>query len=151
MTKFVDSFDATVIHFFRRDGVAMARIALFIVYFWFGLLKIIAVSPANPLVSALLAKTLPFITFHQFIVFFGVYEMLIGICFLIPRFERVAIALLVPHLITTIMPLIMLPAITWSTVFVPTLEGQYIIKNVLIIALAMGIAAHLHPFHSHEK
>jgi hypothetical protein len=30
--------------------------------------------------------------------------------------------------------------------FVPTLEGQYIIKNVAIIALAIGIAAQLRPY-----
>jgi len=43
------------------------------------------------------------------------------------------------------MPLILLPQVTWSGILVPTLEGQYIIKNLAIIAAAIGIAAHLHP------
>lgn len=123
----------------------LARLALFTVYFWFGILKVIGASPANPLVANLLERTLPFITFPVFIIFFGLYEMLIGILWLIPRGERVAIALLVPHLITTVLPLILLPGVTWHAPFVPTLEGQYIIKNIVIVALAVAIGAHLRP------
>ena len=72
--------------------------------------------------------------------------MIIGIAFIIPHFERLAIALLVPHMITTFLPLLFLQSITWHGFLTPTLEGQYIIKNLVIIALAMGIAAHLQPF-----
>ena len=71
--------------------------------------------------------------------------MIIGISFILPRCERLAIALLIPHMILTTLPLIFLPAMTWKGLLTPTLEGQYIIKNLVIIALAMGIAAHLHP------
>jgi uncharacterized membrane protein YkgB len=41
------------------------------------------------------------------------------------------------------MPLFLLPEITWGKMFVPTLEGQYIIKNVIIIALAAMVFADL--------
>ena len=50
------------------------------------------------------------------------------------------------HMIMTFMPLFMLPEVTWSAFLVPTLEGQYIIKNLVIISGAIGIAAHLQPF-----
>lgn len=139
-------FDKTFIGFLKRGSEPLARIALFVVFFWFGILKLFGASPANPLVTSLLERTLPFITFDHFIILFGAYEMFIGILFLIPRAERAAIALLIPHMITTIMPLILLPAVTWQTWFVPTLEGQYIIKNLVIIALAVSIGARLHPF-----
>jgi uncharacterized membrane protein YkgB len=115
------------------------------VYGWFGLLKVIAVSPANPLVNSLLQKTLPFITFDQFIVVFGVLEVVIGVLWLIPRLERVAAIFLGLHLVTTLMPLIVLPSITWQGWGVPTLEGQYIIKNVLIMAAALHILANKKP------
>jgi hypothetical protein len=39
----------------------------------------------------------------------------------------------------------LLPAVTWQSFFVPTLEGQYIIKNLVIIALAIALASHLEP------
>jgi uncharacterized membrane protein YkgB len=48
-------------------------------------------------------------------------------------------------MVTTFGPLYFLPSETWTGFMVPTLEGQYIIKNLLIIAAAVGVAAHLHP------
>lgn len=139
-------FDHSFISFLKKWSGPLARVALFVVFFWFGILKLVGMSPADPLVADLLERTLPVITFNHFIILFGAYEMLIGILFLIPRAERVAIALLIPHMITTVMPLILLPTVTWQTWFVPTLEGQYIIKNLVIIALAVSMGARLHPF-----
>lgn len=116
-------------------ALPLARISLFVVYFWFGILKIVDSSPAGPMVTGLLDKTLPFFEPHLFLVLFGLYETLIGICFLIPKLNRIAIYLALPHLISVMLPLFLMPSLTWSAPFVPTLEGQYIIKNVLIIAL----------------
>ncbi len=128
----------------------LARFALFVVFFWFGILKIIGTSPANPMVADLLGHTMPFIAFPQFIFFFSLYEMLIGLTFLAKGYERHAMALLIPHMIMTSLPLIFLPALTWQGFLTPTIEGQYIIKNLCIIALAFAVAAHLHPF-DHKK
>lgn len=139
------TLDKQLIVFARRNSTLFARFALFIVFFWFGILKIINVSPANPLVSALLEKTLPFITFNQFIFAFGIYEMIIGILFLKKGWERFAILLLLPHMITTILPLFLLPSVSWTSPLVPTLEGQYMIKNVLIIAVAMILGSKITP------
>ena len=122
------------------SGVRLfGRLALFVVYFWFGLLKVVTDSPANPLVEALLKKTLPFVTFDHFIVGFGILEMVIGILFLFPRLTKWALLILLLHMATTIMPLFLLPAIAWQGWFVPTLEGQYMIKNLVIIALALSL------------
>lgn len=140
------AFDNWFIHFIRRISIPFARFALFVVFFWFGILKIIGTSPANPMVADLLQVTMPFMTWETFIILFSLYEMLIGLAFLVPGFERQAIALLIPHMIMTSLPLLFLPAMTWQGFFTPSLEGQYIIKNLVIIAVAMGIAAHLHPF-----
>jgi len=138
-------FDALILHRIKRVAEPCARGALFIIFFWFGLLKVLDISPADPLVGALLEKTLPFVSFGAFRVFFGLYEMVIGLAFLIRGAERCAVALLLPHMATTFMPLVLLPDDTWTSVLVPTFVGQYIIKNLIIIALALSIAAHLHP------
>ncbi len=129
----------------RREylGFIFAHFALFIVFVWFGSLKFFDLSPANPLVENLLRQTLPFISFQTFIMLLGAWEVLIGILFIIPKMERVAMILLIPHMITTIMPLFLLPEISWQGFMVPTLEGQYIIKNVVIIALAVSMFADL--------
>ena len=151
MRRYFEQFDVWFIHLLRKLSMPFARAALFIVFFWFGILKIIGTSPANPLVSDLLHATMPFMTWDTFIVLFAIYEMIIGVSFLFPKLARLSIALLIPHMIMTILPLILLPEMTWQGFMTPTLEGQYIIKNILIIALAMGVAAHLHPFHSGKK
>lgn len=140
----LEIFDEKVINFSRKWGMPFSRFAIFVVYFYFGALKVFELSPASPLVSALLAQTMPWISPDAFLVAFGLLEMLIGIIFLIPHLERLAVFALVIHLVTTAMPLFILPAIAWSSFLVPTLEGQYIIKNILLVALALGILSHLH-------
>jgi len=123
----------------------MARIALFVVFFWFGLLKLLGLSPAGGLVHDLYDQTITFMAFDTFYFLFALLECLIGIMFLIRGLERIVIPLLFFHMVTTFMPLFMLPTESWQSFMVPTLAGQYIIKNLVIIAVAIGIAAHLHP------
>jgi uncharacterized membrane protein YkgB len=141
----IQKIDSSLINFFRRIFVPSARIGLFIVFFWFGFLKVIGLSPASGVVQRLFENTIPFMEFSTFLVLFGLFECLIGVLFLIKGMERVVIPLLLIHMITTFGPLVYLPEETWQKFMVPTLEGQYIIKNVVLIAAAVGIAAHLHP------
>ncbi len=117
----------------------LIRASLFIIYFWFGILKLIDASPANPLVADLLARTMPFITFGHFIICLGLFEMLIGVLFLIPRYQKLATGLFIIHMFVAAMPLILAPAMTWQSLLVPTLEGQYIIKNLALIALVANL------------
>lgn len=145
MKRLFRKLDFYLISLFKKIATPLARLAIFVVFFWFGYLKIIGVSAANPLVQDLLAQTLPFITFDQFIVLFGIYEILIGFLFIVPKMERLAIFLLIPHMVMTVLPLFILRQLTWESTGVPTMEGQYIIKNIAIIALAFSIASHLHP------
>jgi len=146
-----ERLDALVIHRIKKVAEPCARGALFTIFFWFGLLKVMGVSPADPLVAQLLEKTMPFIAFDGFRIFFGLYEMIIGFSFLYAGLERVAIILLLPHMATTFLPLVLLPNETWASVLVPTFVGQYIIKNLIIIALALSMAAHLHPIKEISK
>ena len=114
-------------------------------YFWFGLLKLLGVSPAAPLVQALFEKTITFMLFAAFYTIFSVFEVVIGLLFLVRGMERLAIFLLGLHLIATVLPLVFLPQVAWQGLFVPTLEGQYIIKNILIAASAVVVGSKLVP------
>ena len=127
--------------YFKKISLPFARLSLFIIYFWFGLLKLIGTSPANPLVEDLQQRTIPFMSFDTFNIWFALFEMLIGVLFLFPKVTKIVLVLLGLHMITTVMPLILLPQVTWQAPLVPTLEGQYIIKNLLIISAAFFIAA----------
>lgn len=145
------SLDRSLILFFRKISTPLARLSLFIVFFWFGILKVLGESPASPLVERLFENTIPIMSFETFIIFFGLFECLIGLLFLIKGAERWVFPLLFIHMLTTIGPLVLLPQETWSSFLVPTMEGQYIIKNLVIIALAIGIAAHLRPLKQGPK
>jgi len=65
--------------------------------------------------------------------------MIIGICFLISKLDKLSITLLVFHLILTSLPLFLLSHLVWTKFGVPTLEGQYIIKNLVLLALGLSI------------
>lgn len=131
----------------KQYSVLLSRIALFLIYFWFGLLKVIGESPASEMVHHLLLKTMPFFPFNSFIVLFGLFEMVIGILFVIPGKERWALILFAIHMVTTILPLFVMAEV-WSKFLVPTLEGQYIVKNIALIACALTIwsSVEIKPF-----
>ncbi len=141
----IQAFDLKILYICRKVSIPFARVGLFVIFFWFGILKVFGLSPANPLVESLLSNTMPFWSFQSFIVFFGIFECLIGVLFLIKGLERIVAPMLLFHMFTTLLPIILLPQIAWQSFMVPTFEGQYIIKNLVIIAAAIGIVAHLHP------
>ena len=137
--------DHRIIHFLRRAFIPVGRFSLFVVYTWFGALKILGLSPASSLVHDLFNATIHFMPFSTFYILFAWFEVLIGIMFLFPRLTRYVLPLLFIHMITTFLPLIFLPQEAWSGFMVLTLPGQYIIKNLVIIAVGIGIAAQVHP------
>ena len=125
----------------KQASVLLSRVALFVLYFWFGLLKVINMSPASDMVHKVFDTTLgyvPFLSFGIFFILFGLLEVLIGILFIIPNLERYAINLFFLHIIATILPLFILSEV-WTAMFVPTLEGQYIVKNLALIACVFTV------------
>ena len=116
------------------------RVMLAIVYIWFGYLKVIGTSPAEGLVAELFQITLSgTISVNLFIKILGLFECVLGFVWLVPNFSKIAFYLLVFHLLTTFLPIIILPAITWTTFMSLTLVGQYIIKNVVLFSSAYFI------------
>ena len=115
------------------------QVSLGILFVWFGILKPIGISPAEPLVKATVAWMPPFEP-ATWLIIIGWWEVTIGICFLFRRTIRVAIALLFLQMVGTFMPLVMLPEVAFQEgriPYGPTMEGQYILKNILIISAAL--------------
>ncbi len=142
------SFDQRFIALLNKYSIPIARASLFVVFFWFGALKVFGLSPAGPLAEALTARTVGMQYFDTLFLALSLIECLIGILFLIPKTTRVVIPLLLIHMAVVCSPLVLTPDLVWQQPFVPTLEGQYIIKNVAIIAVALGIAASTKPLRS---
>jgi uncharacterized membrane protein YkgB len=139
------ALDLRIIAFFKRSFIPVARVALFVVFFWFGFIKLTGMSPAGPLAEALTAKTVGAEHFDVLFRILAFLECAIGVLFLMPKMVRITIALLFIHMAVVCSPLVLVPEFTWERAFVPTLEGQYIIKNLVIVAVAFGIAAHTQP------
>jgi uncharacterized membrane protein YkgB len=142
----IKQLDLKVINYLRLSFLPVARLAIFVIYFWFGILKLFGESPATPLAQTFVSKTLGAANFSWSFKALAVYECIIGILFLFPKLTRLVIPLLLIHMVVVCLPLFIVPDLAWIKPFVPTLEGQYIIKNLAIIALAIGIAAQTKPF-----
>lgn len=117
----------------------LARLSMFIVFFWFGILKVLGESPAEELVTRLHSLTIPFIPITSFLLILGLIEVSIGILFLIPKFTKLAFFIFILQMFTTFLPLLLLQDINWKGFLIPTLTGQYIIKNVVLVALGITI------------
>ena len=117
------------------------RVPLFVIFFWFGLLKPLGLSAAEPLVLDTV-NWMPLLSPEQWLNVIGWWEVLIGMAFLFQKTTNIALILLFLQMSGTFMPLFLLPEVTFQNLnpFTPTLEGQYIIKNILIIVSAIIIA-----------
>jgi uncharacterized membrane protein YphA (DoxX/SURF4 family) len=143
--KHVEHWDGKAIGFFSRTYIPVARFALFVVFFWFGFIKLTGMSPASELAEALTIKTIGAEWFDISFKIVALLEVVVGLLFLIPKAVRIVIPLLFFHMAVVCGPLVLVPEMTWQSFMVPTLEGQYIIKNIAVIAVAFGIAAHTQP------
>lgn len=137
--------DLKVIDFFKRSFIPFARFSLFLVFFWFGLIKLLGLSPASPLAEALIANTVGLMYFQVLFIILALLEVVIGLLFLFPKATRIVIPLLLVHMAIVCSPLLLVPDHTWQSFLIPSLEGQYIIKNAVVVAVAIGIAASTKP------
>lgn len=138
-TRF-DGLDAYIAHQMDRFGVPVLRYAIAIVFIWFGVLKVFDVSPAGELVAA----TVYLVPSEVFVPVLGIWEVLIGVCFLVRRLLRLGILLLFIQLPGTFLPLVLLPSVTFDAApVILTVEGQYIVKNLIIIGAALVIGGTL--------
>ena len=140
----IDRLDIRITRTLARLGVPALRIALGVVFLWFGALKFFPnLSPAE----LLAARTIEQLTFGVIrpdlaLPILATWEVLIGIGLLVGRWLRAVLFLLVVQMAGTFTPLLLFPNETFSVFpIAPTLEGQYIIKNIVLIGAAMVVGA----------
>ncbi|HJP88126.1 MAG TPA: DoxX family protein [Candidatus Limnocylindrales bacterium] len=140
----LDRVDARITRTLANLGVPLLRVALGVVFFWFGVLKFFPnLSPAEELA----ARTIQTISFGAIgpnvsLPVLAAWECLIGLGLILGKFLRATLALLALQMLGTFLPLVLFPQETF-TVFpiAPTLEGQYIIKNVVLVGAAIVVGA----------
>jgi uncharacterized membrane protein YkgB len=144
LPKPIDKLDVRITRTLARLGVPVVRIALGIVFLWFGVLKFFPnLSPAEDLA----ARTIEQLTFGAVrpgvsLPVLATWESIIGIGLILNRWMRAVLLLLAVQMAGTFTPLVLFPAETWTLFpIAPTLEGQYIIKNLVLIGAAMVVGA----------
>lgn len=140
----IERIDVRITSTLARVAVPTLRIALGVVFLWFGVLKFFPnLSPAETLVG----RTIEQLTFGLVrpdvsLPLLAAWESVIGIGLILGRGLRGILFLLALQMLGTFTPLLLFPQETFSTFpIAPTLEGQYIIKNIVLIGAAMVVGA----------
>lgn len=140
----MDRLDRRLTSAMAAHGLTVLRIALAIVFLWFGALKLVpGLSPAEDLAGRTI-ETLTFgvVPVEVALPVLALWEVAIGVGLLVGRWMRVTLLLLFVQMLGTVTPLFLFPAETWVRFpIAPTLEGQYIIKNVVLVAAAIVLGA----------
>ena len=134
-----DELDIFITKFMSKWGITFLRYSLGIIYIWFGILKPFGLSPAQELVENTVYW---FDNPKTFVPILGWWEVIIGFTMCIKPLIRVSIFLLFIQMPGTFLPLILLPEVCFNNFpFGLTLEGQYIIKNLIIISAALVVGS----------
>lgn len=142
----LDAYERQAVRWMHAHSILVMRISLGVVFFWFGVLKFF---PGRSPAEALAAETMSAITFHTVpqsvsLPLLAVLECTIGIGLAFGVFTRQILLLMAVQMSGTFLPLVLFPHETWRTFgTTPTLEGQYIIKNLVLISGGLIIGATL--------
>ena len=142
--KLFSFIDPIITKWMARYGIKLLRISIGIIFIWFGGLKFFpGMSPAEELaLSTIDMLTLGLIPSYTAQFSLALFEVTIGVLLLSGKFIRLTILLLFVQMAGTMSPLVLFPDLVFSQVpFVLTIEGQYIIKNVVVISAAIVIGA----------
>ena len=137
--KFLNDIDIYITNFMSKWGITLLRYSLGIIYIWFGILKPFGLSPAQELVENTVYW---FSNPADFVPILGWWEVIIGITMCIKPLIRFSIFLLFIQMPGTFLPLVLLPEVCFTNFpFGLTTEGQYIIKNLIIISAAIVVGS----------
>jgi uncharacterized membrane protein YphA (DoxX/SURF4 family) len=136
--------DQRLTRWMAKNGLLLLRWSLGVVFLWFGVLKVF---PGTSAAESLAARTIEGITLGLLaprvsVVILALWESIIGLGLLIGVGMRTTLLLLFVQMIGTITPLFFFPGETFlQTPWVPTLEGQYIIKHLVLFSAGLVLGA----------
>ena len=134
--------DTAAHHFLVRRSLLLLRWAVGLIFVFFGALKLVpGLSPAEGLVmEAIQAMTFGLVPGRAGVAFTGALEVALGVLLMTGRLRRLTIYVLGLELVGILAPLVLLPTRLFEGV-VPTLEGQYVMKDIILFAGGMVLAA----------
>lgn len=140
----VENIIFDIIAWKARNGMNILRVSLGMIFLWFGFIKFF---PNLSVAEAIASKTIfrlskGYVTEEVSMPLLAVWECVIGLGLLIGKKMKFILLLLYLQMLGTLTPLLIFTGETWtSTLFVPTLLGQYIIKNAVLISAGIVIGA----------
>jgi uncharacterized membrane protein YphA (DoxX/SURF4 family) len=144
LREWMDQMDLIIVRWLASYSLQFLRIGMGIIFLWFGVLKFFpGLSPATELA----VRTIDVLTFGLIpgsvsLILLATLETAIGIGFLTGRYMRLTLGLLVFQMAGTLTPLALFPAEVFMILpYAPTLEGQYIIKNLVLIGAGLVIGS----------
>jgi uncharacterized membrane protein YphA (DoxX/SURF4 family) len=144
LTTWIIRADVQITNWMARYGIVLLRVSLGIVFFWFGVLKFFpGLSPAQDLA----ARTISVLTFGLVppdisVPALALWECVIGLGLITGFFMRGTLLLLFLQMLGTITPLFFFPSEVFTRIpYAPTLEGQYIIKNLVLVSAGLVLGA----------
>lgn len=140
----LNRIDVQVTKRMAQYGVRLLSISLGVVFFWFGVLKFFpGLSPAQDLATKTISMlTVGLIPPNVSIVVLATWECVVGLGLILGMFMRATLLLLFLQMLGTVTPLIFFPQEVFTRIpYAPNLEGQYIIKNVVLISAGLVIGA----------
>ncbi len=139
-----NSADKRITEWMAKYGIVLIRVALGIIFFWFGILKFFpGLSAADELASRTISMlSFGYVTPAVSVPVLAAWECAIGLGLISGMFLRLTLLLLFLQMMGTFMPLVFFPSETWARIpYAPTLEGQYIIKNLVLFGAGIVVGA----------
>jgi uncharacterized membrane protein YkgB len=143
MRTLIARIDALLIPWLRRWSSTLLRISLGVVFVWFGGLKVFGVSP----VSDLVASTVYWVDPDWFVPTLGVLEILVGIGLIGGWMLRVVLGVFVAQMIGTALVFVVRPEVAFSdsNPLKLTVEGEFVIKNLVLLAAGLVVGSTIVP------
>ena len=126
------------VHLLRRASLPALRMALGLVFVWFGALKIFGATP----VAQLVLDTVPFIEAPAWIVpSMGVFEVGVGLWLVLGIKLRVLLPIYTAHLLATFGVLVVQPDVAFQNAnpLLLTSEGEFVVKNLILLAAGIAV------------
>jgi uncharacterized membrane protein YphA (DoxX/SURF4 family) len=144
LSTLFDRIDTRITNWMAKYGIVLLRMSLGIVFFWFGVLKFFPdLSPAQELATRTISTlTFGIVTPNISLPLLALWECVIGLGLITGKFMRITLLLLLVQMMGTVTPIFLFPGEVFTRIpYAPTLEGQYIIKNMVLISAGLVIGA----------
>ncbi|HVL33868.1 MAG TPA: DoxX family protein [Actinomycetota bacterium] len=137
--NFSQRFDRVAVGLARRHGITALRMALGIVFIWFGALKVAGTSP----VAALVADVVPLVEGDIAVLIVGIVEIAVGLGLITGIAIRLTLGLFFLQMLGTFLVLVTEPGRSFEegNPLRLTVLGEFVVKNLVLLTAGLTVAA----------